>query len=65
MDALRVLIADDHPIFRNGMRALLTSVPGIEVAGEAVNGDEARPGNLSSTGRGADGPANAGRGEWH
>lgn len=41
MDALRVLIADDHPIFRNGMRALLTSVPAIEVAGEAVNGDEA------------------------
>ena len=41
MDALRVLIADDHPIFRNGMRALLTSVPGIEIAGEAVNGDEA------------------------
>lgn len=41
MDALRVLIADDHPIFRNGMRALLTSVPGIEVAGEAINGDEA------------------------
>lgn len=41
MNALRVLIADDHPIFRNGMRALLTSVPGIEVAGEAINGEEA------------------------
>src|SRR5579859_874224 len=41
MDALRVLIADDHPIFRNGMRALLTSISGIEVAGEAVNGNEA------------------------
>ncbi|HEY6408142.1 MAG TPA: response regulator transcription factor [Ktedonobacteraceae bacterium] len=41
MDPLRVLIADDHPIFRNGMHALLTSVPGIEVAGEAINGDEA------------------------
>jgi CheY-like chemotaxis protein len=41
MDALRVLIADDHPIFRNGMRALLTSLSDLEVAGEAVNGDEA------------------------
>src|SRR5258708_22155115 len=41
MDALRLLIADDHPIFRNGMRALLTSVPGIEVAGDAINGEEA------------------------
>jgi hypothetical protein len=29
MDALRVLIADDHPIFRNGMRAL----PGPSVHG--------------------------------
>jgi DNA-binding NarL/FixJ family response regulator len=40
-DTLRVLIADDHPIFRNGMRALLTSASGIEVAGEAASGDEA------------------------
>ena len=41
MDALRVLIADDHPIFRDGMRALLASVPDIEVVGEAATGDEA------------------------
>jgi DNA-binding NarL/FixJ family response regulator len=41
MDTLRVLIADDHPIFVSGMRALLTSVPGIEVVGEATSGDEA------------------------
>jgi DNA-binding NarL/FixJ family response regulator len=40
-DVLRVLIADDHPIFRNGMRALLASVPGIQVAGEAATGDAA------------------------
>ncbi len=40
MDPLRVLIADDHPLFRNGMRALLSSVPGIEVADIATNGDE-------------------------
>ena len=41
MDTLRVLIADDHPIFRDGMRALLGSVPDIEVVGEAATGDEA------------------------
>ncbi len=40
MDPLRVLIADDHPLFRNGMRALLSSVPDMEVAGIATNGDE-------------------------
>ena len=40
MDPLRVLIADDHPLFRNGMRALLSAVPGIEVADIATNGDE-------------------------
>jgi len=40
MDPLRVLIADDHPLFRNGMRALLTSVSDMEVAGIATNGDE-------------------------
>jgi DNA-binding NarL/FixJ family response regulator len=40
MDTCRVLIADDHPLFRNGMRALLTSVPDLEVAGEATTGDE-------------------------
>ena len=41
MDILRVLIADDHPIFRDGMRALLDSVPDTEVVGEAATGDEA------------------------
>jgi DNA-binding NarL/FixJ family response regulator len=39
-DVLRVLIADDHPIFRNGMRALLASVPDVEVVGEAATGDD-------------------------
>jgi DNA-binding NarL/FixJ family response regulator len=41
MDTLGVLIVDDHPIFRSGMRALLSSVPGIEITGEALNGDQA------------------------
>ena len=40
MDALRVLIADDHPLFRKGMRALLTVTPEIEVVGEAATGQE-------------------------
>jgi DNA-binding NarL/FixJ family response regulator len=41
MEPLRVLIADDHPLFRKGMRALLESQPEMEVVGEATTGDEA------------------------
>jgi DNA-binding NarL/FixJ family response regulator len=40
METLRILIADDHPLFRNGMRALLGSVPEMEVVGIATNGNE-------------------------
>ena len=40
MEPIRVLIADDHPVFRRGLRALLGSVPDIEVMGEAATGDE-------------------------
>lgn len=35
---MRVLIADDHPIVRMGLRALLESDPSIEVVGEAGDG---------------------------
>src|SRR5687768_9708939 len=38
---LRIVIADDHPVFRHGIRALLDATPGMEVVGEATNGDEA------------------------
>jgi DNA-binding NarL/FixJ family response regulator len=38
MDRIRVLIADDHGILREGIRALLSSVPDIEVVGEAADG---------------------------
>jgi YesN/AraC family two-component response regulator len=38
---LRVAIADDHPIIRDGLSALLDSVDGIEVVGTASNGREA------------------------
>jgi len=41
MDKLAILIADDHPIFRKGMRALLASMPEVELAGEATSGAEA------------------------
>lgn len=40
MSLIRVLIADDHPVFRFGLRALLASEPDIEVVGEATTGDE-------------------------
>ena len=38
---LRVLLADDHPVFRKGLRALLTSLPGATVVGEAADGEQA------------------------
>lgn len=40
-DALRVLVADDHPLFRDGVRTLLASTPEAELAGEAATGEEA------------------------
>jgi DNA-binding NarL/FixJ family response regulator len=41
MEPLRVLIADDHPLFRHGIHALLDAAPDFEVVGEATTGDEA------------------------
>ena len=40
MDRIRVLIADDHAFFREGLRALLRVIPDVEVAGEAASGVE-------------------------
>jgi len=40
-DTVRVLIADDHPLFREGMRGRLDRVGDITVVGEAASGDEA------------------------
>ena len=40
-DTVRVLIADDHPLFREGMRGRLDRVADIMVVGEAASGDEA------------------------
>lgn len=38
---IRILIADDHPVFRFGLRAMLESEPDMEVVGEATQGAEA------------------------
>ncbi len=40
MDPIRVLIADDHPFYREGVRTMLSVAPEIEIVGEAANGDE-------------------------
>lgn len=41
MDKASVLIADDHPIFRSGLRAVIESAPSFQVVGEASDGEEA------------------------
>jgi DNA-binding NarL/FixJ family response regulator len=38
---IRVLIADDHPLFCDGLAALLVAAPGTELAGAAANGTDA------------------------
>ncbi len=38
---IRVVLADDHPTMRMGLRVLLDQAPGIEVVGEAQEGEEA------------------------
>ncbi len=37
---IRIVIADDHPIFRQGLRVLLEAESGFAVAGEAADGEE-------------------------
>lgn len=41
VEPIRILIADDHTLFRDGLRALLSSIPDTEVVGEASTGEEA------------------------
>lgn len=40
-EPVRVVLADDHPVVRDGLRSLLASLPGVELVGEAGTGREA------------------------
>src|SRR5438445_400661 len=40
-DPIRVLLVDDHAVVREGLRAFLELQDGIEIAGEAADGEEA------------------------
>ena len=37
---IRIIIADDHQLFRNGLRLLLGAFPGFNIVGEASDGAE-------------------------
>jgi DNA-binding NarL/FixJ family response regulator len=39
--SIRIVVADDHPVVRFGVKNMLTSEPGFDVVGEANDGDEA------------------------
>ena len=41
MERIRLLIADDHPFYRQGVRGMLGGISELEVIGEAATGDEA------------------------
>ena len=41
MEKIRLLLADDHTLFRQGIRALVSAEPDMEVVGEAANGGDA------------------------
>ncbi|WP_320004703.1 response regulator transcription factor [Shiella aurantiaca] len=41
MEAMRIVLADDHEIIRDGLKALILKHPGYEIVGEANNGQEA------------------------
>jgi len=40
LETIRVVVADDHPVVREGLRSFLSSRPGIDVVGEAGSADE-------------------------
>lgn len=41
MEPTRILLADDHTLFRKGIRTILEQMPNVEVVGEAASGQEA------------------------
>jgi DNA-binding NarL/FixJ family response regulator len=40
-EVVRVLVVDDHPVFREGFAALLANIPAVEIVGTAADGQEA------------------------
>ena len=60
LSAIRVLVVDDHAVVREGLRTFLSLQDGIEVVGEAGDGEEAvARGRAAAPGRRADGPRDA------
>lgn len=41
METIRILVIDDHLLFRDGLRVLIDSAPDCQLAGEATSGEEA------------------------
>ena len=41
LNSIRIIIADDHAIFRDGLKRLLETEPTFQVVGEAADGNEA------------------------
>ena len=60
MTTIRVLVADDQKVVRDGLCLLVGMLPGVEVIGAAVDGADAiRLAAQSVSGRRAHGPAHA------
>ena len=58
-EVLRVVVADDHPVYREGLTMVLGSLAGVEVVGEAGDAQGDAPGRVPQPGRRADGPLDA------
>ena len=58
---IKVLLCDDHTLFREGIKAILKDEPSIEIVGEAADGRQAvAQGPATASGCGADGYRHAG-----
>ena len=60
---IRIVVADDHPVVRGGLVALLRTIAGLDVVGEAADGDSALDGRVGARARRrTDGRTHAGHG---